>query len=72
MQVEAFLQRTPSFRLLPLEEAWPLTPPPPSPGPYLTLTPLRHQTDGFFAAVLERTENKPSPSGRGQGEGGTP
>ena len=24
------------------------------PGPHLSLTPLRHRTDGFFGAVLER------------------
>ncbi len=55
VQVEAFLQRTPEFRLVPLASSWTLPSPPPGPGPYLSLTPLRHQTDGFFAAVLERT-----------------
>src|SRR6185312_26915 len=50
MQVDAFLHRTPGFRLLPLEQASSL----PLPGPYLALTPLRHRTDGFFGAVLER------------------
>jgi len=54
-QVEGFLVRQNGFRSVPLAEAWPLQAPPPSPGPYLSLTPLRHGTDGFFAAVLERT-----------------
>ena len=54
MQVDEFLQRTPGFRVLPLEEAWTLSAPCPGPGPYLLLTPLRHRTDGFFAAILER------------------
>ena len=51
-QVEAFLQRTPEFRLVPLGEAWAL--PIGLSGDYLSLTPLRHNTDGFFGAVLER------------------
>jgi 16S rRNA (cytosine967-C5)-methyltransferase len=53
-QVEGFLQAHPDFRLLPLEQAWGQPTPPPCPGPYLSLTPLRHGTDGFFGAVLER------------------
>jgi len=54
MQVDAFLQRVPGFRVLPLPEAWTLPGPLPCPGFYLLLTPLRHRTDGFFGAVLER------------------
>ena len=53
-QVEAFLGRHPAFHLVPLAEAWPLETPAPCPGPYLSLTPLRHETDGFFGAVLQR------------------
>ena len=56
MQVEDFLRRTPGFRLVPLGEAWPMPGAPPGRGPYLSLTPLRHGTDGFFGAVLERME----------------
>ena len=52
-QVESFLQRSLDFRLIPLEQAW-AHGPPPNPGPFLSLTPLRHRTDGFFGAVLER------------------
>ena len=53
-QITNFLTRTPGFTLIPLAEAWTLPTPPPSPGPYLSLTPRRHSTDGFFAAVLQR------------------
>jgi 16S rRNA (cytosine967-C5)-methyltransferase len=54
-QVEGFLSAHPEFSVVPLARAWPLPAPPPSAGPYLMLTPRRHDTDGFFAAVLERT-----------------
>ncbi len=53
-QVTAFTERHPAFSVVPLAEAWPVETPPPSPGPFLSLTPLRHDTDGFFAAVLQR------------------
>jgi 16S rRNA (cytosine967-C5)-methyltransferase len=53
-QVDAFAQRHPEFAVLPLSEAWPLPGAPPSEGPYLSLTPRRHDTDGFFGAVLTR------------------
>lgn len=61
-QIEAFLSAHPEFSILPLAEAWkdlfsdPATPPPPPPcdGPFLRLSPSRHNTDGFFAAVLIR------------------
>ncbi|MCK6417326.1 MAG: RsmB/NOP family class I SAM-dependent RNA methyltransferase [Alphaproteobacteria bacterium] len=44
-QVEAFLQRHPNYRPEPLPEAI-------RNGSYMRLTPLRHGTDGFFAAVM--------------------
>lgn len=47
-QVEAFLARHPEFELLPLEPALGLG------APFLRLTPHRHGTDGFFAAVMKR------------------
>ncbi len=54
-QVDAFLARHADFAVLPLDHAWPLDGPPPCAGPYLSLTPKRNETDGFFAAVLERS-----------------
>ncbi len=53
-QVSGFLDRHPDFAVVPLARAWPLDTPPPCAGDYLSLTPARHGTDGFFAAVLER------------------
>lgn len=53
-QIEAFLARHPEFRLAPLAEIWPKGLSLPCAGSYLRLTPARHQTDGFFAAVLVR------------------
>jgi 16S rRNA (cytosine967-C5)-methyltransferase len=52
-QVSAFLIRHPEFALVPLAQAWKLPEPAPQ-GDMLSLTPARHGTDGFFAAVLER------------------
>ncbi len=47
-QVSAFLTRHPDFAVRPLADGpWPA-------GEFLSLTPLQHGTDGFFAAVLER------------------
>ncbi len=53
-QVTSFLTRHPGFSLVPLARAWPPDGPPPCEGDFLALTPARHGTDGFFAAVLER------------------
>ncbi len=53
-QIDHFLQTHPDFAVLPLAAAWPWPTEPPCPGPYLRLTPLHHETDGFFAAVLEK------------------
>ncbi len=53
-QVDAFLAAHAEFAPVPLARAWGLPGPPPGPGPYLALTPRAHDTDGFFAAVLER------------------
>ncbi len=61
-QVEAFLARHPDFAAVPLETCWTLQAPAPGPGPYLSLTPRRHGTDGFFAAVLERAGTAASPA----------
>jgi len=55
-QIEAFLAANPDFAPVPLKTLWPTisTGPVPCDGPYLHLTPARHGTDGFFAAVLAR------------------
>ncbi|MEK9968038.1 MAG: RsmB/NOP family class I SAM-dependent RNA methyltransferase [Ferrovibrio sp.] len=55
-QVAAFLKRHPDFSVLPVNEVWPKTVGGacPVPGPYLSLSPGRQGTDGFFAAILQR------------------
>ncbi len=53
-QVMHFLARHPGFSLVPLARAWPFDGAPTCGGDFLALTPARHGTDGFFAAVLER------------------
>jgi 16S rRNA (cytosine967-C5)-methyltransferase len=54
--VDAFVARRPEFRVLPVGDVWAsvLAGPCPADGAYLRLTPARHNTDGFFAAILER------------------
>ena len=54
-QIEGFLERHKHFRLMPLIEAWPEGEKAPCEGDYMRLTPKRHNTDGFFAAVMQRT-----------------
>jgi len=56
-QVDRFVLEHPEFKPVPLAEAWVdagLPGNPPGEGPYLLMTPARHGTDGFFAAVLRR------------------
>jgi 16S rRNA (cytosine967-C5)-methyltransferase len=53
-QLEAFCGRHAGYRVVPVSEAWNLPGPVPCADPYLFLTPLRHGTDGFFGAVLEK------------------
>ena len=55
-QIAAFLESHPDFTVLPVAEVWAEegAGTPPSEGPYLRLTPARHDTDGFFAAVMVR------------------
>ena len=52
-QVAAFLAAHPAFRVTPLGEAAPQLTDSAHPD-YLSLTPARHDTDGFFAAVMQR------------------
>jgi 16S rRNA (cytosine967-C5)-methyltransferase len=52
-QVAAFLAAHPDFHVLPLRDIAPQLKESAHPD-YLSLTPARHGTDGFFAAVLQR------------------
>ncbi len=52
-QVAAFLAAHPAFHAVPLREAAPQLKESAHPD-YLSLTPARHGTDGFFAAVMQR------------------
>ena len=56
-QVEGFLARHPGYVAVPFAEAWSSATDAPMPavdGPWMQLSPHRHGTDGFFAAVLQR------------------
>lgn len=56
-QVARFVTEHPGFETVPLAAAWVgagLPGAPPSDGANLLMTPARHGTDGFFAAVLRR------------------
>lgn len=58
-QIAAFLERHPDFEVVPAGDLWRdvLASEPPAElngSPYLRLSPLRHGTDGFFAATLVR------------------
>lgn len=57
-QAEAFLAEAPDFTVLPLRDVWHcvLKSECPHGERYLTLTPARHGTDGFFIAVFQRQE----------------
>lgn len=61
-QVDAFFNRHPDFKLIPWPELWeaalPAVPPVQSAdgsAETLQMTPLRHGTDGFFVAVMQRS-----------------
>jgi len=55
-QIDAFLAKHPDFARLPVVEVWAEVIGGASPvaGPDLLLTPKRHATDGFYAAILTR------------------
>jgi 16S rRNA (cytosine967-C5)-methyltransferase len=56
-QIDAFLAAHPEYKRMPASEVLKHTAPHlkfPCPDPYLALTPAQHDTDGFFAAVMER------------------
>lgn len=58
-QIAAFLAAHPDFHVVPLRQAAPDLAGSTHPD-YLALTPARHDTDGFFAAVLQRGITAPS------------
>jgi 16S rRNA (cytosine967-C5)-methyltransferase len=62
-QVEAFVARHPAFEVTPALEALPHAAPEIASGRYLRLSPLRHGTDGFFAARLVRRHAADSAAG---------
>jgi 16S rRNA (cytosine967-C5)-methyltransferase len=73
-QAEAFLAAHPEFALYPAARAWEETIGGRSPAgdDYLRLTPARHGTDGFFAAIFERASPHPNPLPQaGKGRVGT-
>ena len=56
-QVAWFLEQYPDYKVMPLEKAWPTEYPLPDifkNETLMRLSPLHHNTDGFFAAVLVR------------------
>jgi 16S rRNA (cytosine967-C5)-methyltransferase len=57
-RIKAFLEAHPEFALVPVAEVWRqvIGTPCPVEGEMLRLTPMRHGTDGFFAAILERKQ----------------
>ncbi len=56
-QVAAFLAAHPDFRIIPLPQAAPDLAGSAHPD-FLSLTPAQHDTDGFFAAVLQRSRGE--------------
>ncbi len=54
LQVEKFLAEHSDFKLLPVQQAAGADTNLPDTGDYMTLSSARHQTDGFFAAIMER------------------
>ena len=54
LQVEKFLAEHSDFKLLPAQQACTPDMHLPDTGDYMNLSPARHGTDGFFAAVMER------------------
>ena len=57
MIVDAFLAKHPQFKLVDVNKIFErLKIPIKDQGAYFTLSPLKHATDGFFAAVMERAK----------------
>ena len=53
-QIEKFLDNNSDFKLVPVQSCGADIPNLPDTGDYLSLTPAKHNTDGFFGAVMER------------------
>ncbi|NCO03633.1 MAG: RsmB/NOP family class I SAM-dependent RNA methyltransferase [Alphaproteobacteria bacterium] len=54
-QVKKFLEKHPDYEVLPLSQIWDSNwGKKPESDPYLRLSPLQSNTDGFFAAILQR------------------
>lgn len=53
-QIAAFLSRHPDYQVVPLAQLWDFGTKILCAGDFLRLNPKDHQTDGFFAAVLQR------------------
>ncbi len=64
-QVEAFLASHPEFEVRPVAELLPALA---GDTPYLRLSPLRHGTDGFFAATMVRKEGAPPDAAHAETE----
>jgi 16S rRNA (cytosine967-C5)-methyltransferase len=64
-QVTSFLANHPDFVQVPIADVWQsvIGTDCPAQGPTLSLTPLRHGTDGFFVAVMERVKPASNPEG---------
>ena len=57
-QIEKFLDNHPDFTLVPVQTATQNLPNLPNTGDMLALTPAKHKTDGFFAAVMMRKQSE--------------
>lgn len=53
-QIERFLDNNPAFEIVPVQKVTTNLPNLPQTGDFLSLSPAAHNTDGFFAAVMER------------------
>ncbi|MFY9286870.1 MAG: RsmB/NOP family class I SAM-dependent RNA methyltransferase [Alphaproteobacteria bacterium] len=62
-QVEKFLAAHPEFKLVPYDKVWTENPTS-THKDYLSLTPAQHNTDGFFAAVMENTAEPKEPKSK--------
>lgn len=56
-QVAKFLDNHPEFKLVPVQKCGADIPNLPDTGDFLSLSPAKHNTDGFFGAVMERKKD---------------